>query len=186
MSEHFSWFSRWREARVTCRCGWSGPLTDDHSEIFDALLELRCPACDAILALVSFPTEDEIEAEMEAGHPEAEALWPEVLEVRRRRAERARTRLSDPADLPDLEGDALSFRFDAETLYDTGWYIVRCDGREVWRERSGWEDWERFNEVKRLLQARYGARFVGMDPTRAAELTLYGDRLSAPRLLERT
>ncbi len=38
----------------------------------------------------------------------------------------------------------------------------------MWRERASSADWMRFYEVKRLLEKKYRARFVGLTATAAA------------------
>ncbi len=98
--------------------------------------------------------------------------------------DRLETQDIDVDALPDLAGDALIFEFDAEKVDDEHWYVVRHDGRELWRELSAWEDWPRFNAIKDLLKARYGSQFHRIEPTQAAETSLLGDSISAISKLE--
>ena len=73
MEEHFNYFSDWREQQAHCTaCGWTGSsLTDAFEELFDALIEFTCPACNVIITMVSYPTLDEIEEAAEKGNSEA-------------------------------------------------------------------------------------------------------------------
>jgi len=84
MSEHFKYFSNWREQPAECAgCGWTAAsLTDADDELFDALIEYTCPECGAILAVVSYPTLDEIEKAAKEGDPEATGMLEKHLKVR--------------------------------------------------------------------------------------------------------
>ena len=44
----------------------------------------------------------------------------------------------------------------------------------VWREPAHVQDWQRFNQVKRLLKKKYGMRFTSLVPTMAAAENLLG------------
>ena len=66
------YFSSWRIRGYTCtQCTWVGTGEDASQELFAELFELNCPECDARLDLILFPTEAEIQAAAETGHPEA-------------------------------------------------------------------------------------------------------------------
>lgn len=79
--------------------------------------------------------------------------------------------LYSPRQLPDLEGDALTLTWDqigAETVITHG-------DRVVWRERTGWEVYDRFAEIVEILRHKYGSRLVDLAPTERSLYALYGD-----------
>ena len=65
------------------------------------------------------------------------------------------------------------------------WTVLRHEGAGVWRELACWERYERFEKVFDMLRERYGPRLVGVHPTAASEVYLYGDKLSAPATIDR-
>jgi len=70
------YFSHWRARGYTCtECGWTGTGKEASQELFAELFELNCPQCDSRLDLISFPTEAEIQAAAESGHPEAQEMF---------------------------------------------------------------------------------------------------------------
>jgi hypothetical protein len=68
----------------------------------------------------------------------------------------------------------------ARTAIDSEAGIERRKKYLEWRrhvtphERARTEDWERFNEVKRLLKRKYKGRFASLTPTEAAAKNLLG------------
>lgn len=60
------------EERFSCpRCSWSGTRNTMAIELFDALFEIRCPACGQRVGVVSYPTADQIREAARAGNAEA-------------------------------------------------------------------------------------------------------------------
>lgn len=80
-------------------------------------------------------------------------------------------KLSSPEQLPDIEGPRLVFTWDQ----DESDSIVTDGHTVVWRERTGWEVYERFGEIAAILQRKYGARLKDLVPTPGSEWALYGD-----------
>lgn len=79
--------------------------------------------------------------------------------------------LYSPRQLPELEGDTLTLTWDqleAESIISHGDQII-------WRERTGWEVFERFEEIAEILRHKYGRRLVDVIPTERSLYALYGD-----------
>jgi len=145
-------------------------------------MEFCCPQCDGSLAIVHFPSDEQTRAHA-GGLTGQEA---EGLERRRRFLERFdRAALRDPAELPELDGDALELLWDFVSEDGASYTIVRLGDRVVWKEPAVYEGAERFEQVATILKQRYAERLRDLAPTRASHLYLYGDQLSAPEKVER-
>ncbi|MDD5054871.1 MAG: HD domain-containing protein [Candidatus Peribacteraceae bacterium] len=61
---HFHYlFDDWRNAALRCFvCGWTGKIKHEDTEVYDSLFDYSCPKCDKMLAIVSYPTQEEDEA----------------------------------------------------------------------------------------------------------------------------
>ncbi len=82
--QHYRYYAdNWRAATSSCGCGWTNAAGDVVLEPFDAVAEIHCPACDAKLGLLSYPTLEEIQAAAEAGFDEAKHELARI-EARRR------------------------------------------------------------------------------------------------------
>ena len=69
--------------------------------------------------------------------------------------------LYSPKQLPELEGDSLTLtwdQIDADSIISHG-------DRIVWRERTGWEVYDRFEEITEILHHKYGPRLIDIVPT---------------------
>ena len=60
------------------------------------------------------------------------------------------------------------FTLDAGDNYS----IIKIGNEVVWRERARVEDWDRFEQVKRLLKKKSGGRLRSLTPTDAARTNL--------------
>jgi hypothetical protein len=83
--------------------------------------------------------------------------------------------LTSPEQLPELEGKELILTWD-QIEADS---IVLHGEKVIWREKTGWEVWERFEEIAALLKQRYGERLVDIVPTPRSLYALYGDSTRA-------
>lgn len=177
--KHLEFWDYDRDAPITCPdCGWTGRGADNE-DYFEELLDVRCPECDRMLRIVSFPTPEETRAAA-AGNARAQAELPNV-DARESFLDRAqRTELKTADQLPHLESDIVVVDWDFEERDGENWTVLRHEGREIWRELAYWEGYERFATVFALVQERYGNRLREMRPTPASEVYLYGDKLSAP------
>lgn len=85
------------------------------------------------------------------------------------------TTLHSPDQLPDIDGDELFFVWD-QIETDS---LIRFGNQIVWREETGWEVYDRFEEIAALLKQKYGRRLIDMVPTLRSEYALYGDASQA-------
>jgi hypothetical protein len=183
-ASHIPYWDYDRAAIVTCaRCGWNGPASSGE-EFHSELLDVTCPSCEQMLLIVPFPTTDETRAAAAAGNVRAQAELPNVERIERRWREAAATELTAPHALPDIPGDRVQIVWDFEERDGESFTVLRHHRTELWRELAYWEGIERFEEVARLLHQRYGERLIEVEPTRASELYLYGDQLSAPQRVD--
>ena len=88
--------------------------------------------------------------------------------------------LYSPRQLPDLDGPELLLTWDQEDA-DT---IVRHGERVVWRETTGWEVYERFEEIAAILRRKYGSRLKDLAPTPRSRYALLGDSSRASAHVE--
>jgi hypothetical protein len=59
MTRMFSYFDDWQNQGLQCGCGWRGPLRADGMDHHQELMDFCCPECDTMLAIVSYPTDEE-------------------------------------------------------------------------------------------------------------------------------
>ncbi|MEW6129527.1 MAG: hypothetical protein AB1757_20980 [Acidobacteriota bacterium] len=80
--------------------------------------------------------------------------------------------LHSPDQLPDIAGDnELIFVWD-----QLEWESLICYGNLiVWREWTGWEVYERFEEILAILKQKYGKRLIDVVPTLRSHYALFGD-----------
>ncbi|HEY9620691.1 MAG TPA: hypothetical protein V6C78_09995 [Crinalium sp.] len=84
-------------------------------------------------------------------------------------------RLSSPSQLPDLEGEMLHLEWD-QIEADS---IIRHRDSIVWEEKTGWEVYDRFEEIAAILKQKYGKRLTDLVPTTRSFYALYGDSTRA-------
>ncbi len=83
--------------------------------------------------------------------------------------------LYSPRQLPDLDGERLVLTWDQDCADS----IVRYGAITVWNERSGWEVYDRFEEIAVILKHKYGSRLVDLLPTPSSRYALLGDSSAA-------
>jgi hypothetical protein len=178
MTTHFSYYSDWKTPILTCpQCGWTGTFEQGEVELYSELMDTSCPRCDTMLALVSYPTIKESEANVDKLTSEEKR---ELATRKKFMAEWEASSLKSPDELPDLEGPTITILWDQvgrEGGHEPLYTVLRHGKREIWRERACWEGYERFDEVVKILQAKYGHRLLDVVPTQASTQYLYGDRL---------
>jgi hypothetical protein len=79
--------------------------------------------------------------------------------------------LTAPEQLPDLQSEKLVLTWD-QIESDS---IVLHGDLVIWRERTGWEVYARFEEIAGILKQRYGKRLLDIVPTPRSLYALYGD-----------
>jgi ankyrin repeat protein len=83
--------------------------------------------------------------------------------------------LYSPRQLPELEGDVLTLTWD-QIDADS---IISHEDKVIWRERTGWEVYDRFAEITEVLRQKYGKRLLDLVPTARSLYALYGDSTRA-------
>ena len=83
--------------------------------------------------------------------------------------------LYSPRQLPDLGGERMALIWDQDGADS----IVRYGDMTVWRERTGWEVYDRFEEIAVILKHKYGSRLVDLVPTPNSHYALLGDSSAA-------
>lgn len=187
MSKTFEYYSNWRNEVVTCpNCAWQGRVDDGNQRYFHELLDSCCPQCGRIVAIVMYPTNDNVRAAAQAGHPEAirNLAGVERMEARWERFDREK--LKTPDQLPNLWGkDDLDFVLDTddERTPDRereSFNLLKYGDRVIWKELAFWEGWQRYPELVEILKAKYGSRFKSLKVTYKAHQYLFGDILTPP------
>ncbi len=181
------YFDDYRIETFECpACAWSGSFEQLEQEQYHDLLDGSCPKCGKMLIVVPFPTLEEIRDAAAAGNKEAQEMLPMVRKREELEAAFKRDGLKSAEQLPDLADNELEFIWDQETEGENNLTIIRHGKAVIWTEPAFYECWQRFNQVKEILKARYGARFKSLKPTACSELYLYGDDLSAPERISFT
>lgn len=83
--------------------------------------------------------------------------------------------LYSPRQLPALDGAALTLTWDQDGADS----IVRFGDTTVWRERTGWEAYGRFEQIALILKHAYGSRLLDLAPTPQSRYALLGDSSAA-------
>ena len=83
--------------------------------------------------------------------------------------------LTIPEHLPELEDEKLVLTWD-QLEADS---IILHGNQVIWRERTGWEVYDRFEEIAGILKQKYGKRLVDIVPTPRSLYALYGDSTRA-------
>ena len=164
--------------QLSCtRCGWMGLGRDALMyEMFEGGAEYACPACRAIFGFVAFPTQDEARTD-----PRADPIDRAIADRRAERQARfAATRLTSPVQLPPLEPPPAVLAWDVVDVAPGEAEVRILHGeRVIWRELSFYENFRRFDEVARILKAKYGDALRDLVPTERSFNDLLGDSLSA-------
>jgi len=185
-TEHWkdhNYYGNWKQESIGCpECGWHG-VGDAcaRGELFPDMFELCCPACGKSLTAVLFPT---IEESRQNGDKLGETDRLAIDYIEMRRADVSACSLKNADQLPDIEEKEFSLTWSVEgsdLVEDT---VISLGDRCLWREPSGYENYWRFIEIAEMLKQRYGSRVKDLVPTRESELSLYGDRLSSPQMVE--
>jgi len=175
------YFSDWQTRIWEHSCGWTGTGDDTDSEYFDALFEVRCPKCGGKLTTITYPYKSSIIEAAEQGNAEAIKMLPQVAAQDDTEAKLAYCR-AGITELPDLNGSHLTFTFAANESSDwmnPAFLLLFHEGKELYREPSGYEWWTSIPEVCTLILKRYGTENVNwMDPAELGE-ALLGDDFSA-------
>ncbi len=185
MAEIANYFDDWKAGHYNCaNCGWVGLGSAlEAGELFADLTEFGCPACRATLLLVQHPTLEEWRAN-----------WGKLNDAQRRHVEAAerfhsqfqQEKLRGPEDLPDISNPTFFLNWDFSDDGVSSRTVIRLGDQVVFSEPAVFEGYERFAEVATILKAKYGSQLTDVIPTESSHLYLYGDKLSAPKLVKDT
>ena len=68
-ASHLTYYAFEETAPRTCHgCGWTATGAEADKNSFDELFDLRCPRCERLLVIVSYPTIEETKAEAKRGN----------------------------------------------------------------------------------------------------------------------
>jgi len=90
--------------------------------------------------------------------------------------------LKSADQLPDIEPGPTTLIWDViygEGLGDDGFIVILDGDREIWREISFFEEYERFREIATILWQKYGETLRDLEPTQGSWLNLGGDKLGS-------
>ena len=184
MARIFNWFDSWKSERLDCpKCGWQGQIDMGSTNEFDELLDFCCPKCDTMLAIINYPTQDEVRENQDKLSAAEKASYAAQME---HDAEFSKNHLESPSQLPVIEADPLILVWDIE--FDSGgetagpsYTTIKHEGQVIWRELAYYECVDRFNEVVKILRQKYGDSLKALIPTGRSETYLYGDIISPSR-----
>jgi hypothetical protein len=123
------------------------------------------------------PTLIESEADRSASIESAKPIGvSQSTEIKRASPQVEKPRLESPDQLPEIAGDGdLVFVWD-QLEWDS---VIRYGDFTVWREWTGFEVYDRFEEILIILKQKYGRRLIDVAPTLRSLYCLYGDRFQA-------
>lgn len=177
-ARHFAFYDDWKSALLTCPdCDWQGTFKNGKMDVFAEVMDISCPKCHEILAIVAYPTLEELCSNWDKLTPSEQ----KEMELRETIQQQFKTEdLIEPIDLPDLVGDDIRLFWDSEgddIVIRTGDYGF--GSQTIWHEREFFECYERYEEIARILKQAYGSRLTSLQPTPKTKLFLYGDSYSA-------
>ncbi|MGB3344537.1 MAG: hypothetical protein WBA61_11535 [Aequorivita sp.] len=157
------------------KCGWIGLGEElEQGELFQDGFEVNCPKCGELFELVVFPTMAEV---LEFGSEEEKKEAREQMEFR---DQWEALSLESADQLPEIEGDDLIFNIEERKYKRQEFLFLMHDGKEIWKEPLMYEYYERFIEIGKILQDKYGKRMKDLVPPEY-QAWLLGDRSSAPK-----
>ena len=179
-----NYFDDWRSSGYDCpHCKWHGLGSElSPGEIYRDFSELLCPSCGGEITYLLFPTLQEYRAN-----------WDKLSDAARELVERRerletqfdREGLKDPSQLPNIDSAkfVLDWDFTGEESSDHR-TLIRHGDEVIFSEPAFYEGYERFVQVAEILRRRYGPAVRDLRPTERSEGYLYGDRLSAPQIVD--
>ena len=84
--------------------------------------------------------------------------------------------------LPEIAADHIVLIWDQDLA--THEIVIRFGEREIHRESADWEYYDYFMESCKTLRRKYGNRLYDVVPTERTYQSLWGDKLSAPEMIE--
>ena len=167
-------FYTYKDVQYRCKnCNWQGLGGElEFGEEFDQLVELDCPACHTKLSFVMYPSLADMRINWDKL---SDAEKKQVAQIDSNQARFDVLCLKNPDQLPNI--NELFFTLDWD--FDGEMVLLRYGDKVIFKEPAIFEGYERFEEVARILKARYGNALQDLTPTPASETYLYGDSLTA-------
>lgn len=164
----------YKEHQYTCdNCGWSGKgEVLKQGDLYEEGFEVNCPECKELLELVVFPTIEEV---LKFGTGEEKKQAREEMEFWEQWQAMS---LKSADELPEIAGDDLVFEVEERKYKKKEFLFLLYDGKEIWKEPLLYEYYERFIDIGKVLQEKYGNRMKDLVPPDNRS-SLYGDRLSS-------
>jgi hypothetical protein len=185
MTTQFKYYDNWKTQVLECaQCGWRGTFEQGAVDYFGEVMDSSCPGCTKMLAIVSYPTNAETEANMDKLTDQEKR---EFSDRKRFLVEWEEASLKSADQLPDLEGPAFTLVWDMvgrEKGHERLYTVLRHGEQEIWRERACYEGYERFREIVEILKVKFGHRLLDVVPTDASTRYLYGDKLYAHKIIQ--
>ena len=157
---HFGYYDdSYQAATFNCpKCHWTGPYEKLEYGIDEYGDEHFCPSCGTLLAITT-----------------SQRPLPENWRELERQHE-----LRILAALPDIDEEEFTLTFELEWgqpgKMGTGTYHVRHNGKTIYSEGAGYEDYPVFVRLCKVLKEKYGNRILDLVPRgRGCIFTLYGD-----------
>src|SRR5690606_30336921 len=160
-------YAEFKTYHLTCPdCVWSGTGSESCQNFDGTVMDLECPACFKMLAIINFPTIGE--GLVRSSEEKRKALIRQINFQERFK----RLSLKSADELPEIEGLSLSFSFRSDTIKGEDLNIIEYKGKTVWQEPMVFEGYERFIELGNILREKYGNRMVDLIPDATAETFL--------------
>jgi len=181
MERHFNYFGDWKSSILVCpNCGWKGTFEQGEVEYHKELMDCHCPAClpktSSMLAIVSYPTKEEVEANIDKISPLDRVIF---LAQKSRHDKWEKECLKETSVLPNIPDDKFVLSWDFEDDGEDVFTIIRYGNEVLWKEPAFYEGYERFIQVLHILKLKYGAKLEDVVPTMESEQYLYGDSFFA-------
>jgi hypothetical protein len=173
------YYSYKSESYYCKHCGWSGLGSEvEQGETFADGFEVNCPKCgERFPGLILFPTIDET---LEKG---SEIDKYAALATKSFQDRWQSSLLKDINQLPDIDSKPIAFILKEEEENGERYIIVTADGITIWKEICAYEYYDRFVDLGNLLKQKYRSKMIDLIPE-VDGLYLYGDRLTAPGIIE--
>lgn len=172
------YYDGWQEKTYICPdCSWQGHGEEcRQGNMYRELFALSCPKCGEELDTISFPRISDTQANWDKAS-EADKLMATLAEQSSKVIKA--TKLYSTQQLPGIHGNDLVLVWDYQSprLFDS-WTVIRYGNEIVWREKCGWEVYNRFVEVLKILKDKYGRNLVDVAPTYRSYDSLCGDRFT--------
>jgi hypothetical protein len=172
-------YSDYRLAPVTCpNCEWSGLGTDTYQNAGGLAMDLECPKCFKMLAIIDFPTYQQTLTQSNEAQRQA------VLREINFKEKFKRMSLKRPNDLSDIHSSELISTFRSDTIKEKITILLNSKeknyGVNLWYGKIT----NYFVEIGLIMKTKYGACMIDLVPTETAKTFLYLDSLQAPSLID--